>query len=149
MLTLSNLSPHPGARKQSKRVGRGQGTGRGKTSTRGQKGAKSRSGFSMKPGFEGGQMPLQRRIPKRGFTNIFKKQYAIVNVQDLECFEAGAKVDLESLIAQGLVGKKDQLVKLLGNGEISKSLTVAVDKVSASAREKIEGASGTIESTEK
>lgn len=149
MLTLSNLSPHPGSRKQGKRVGRGQGSGRGKTSTRGQKGQRSRSGFSLKPGFEGGQMPLQRRIPKRGFTNIFKKQYAIINVQDLECFDSGARVDREALISQGLVGAKDEFVKLLGKGVISKALTVAVDKVSTGAREKIEGASGTVENTEK
>ncbi len=149
MLTLSNLSPHPGSRKQKKRLGRGQGSGRGKTAARGQNGAKSRSGYSVKPGFEGGQMPLQRRLPKRGFTNIFKKQYSIVNVQDLDCFEAGTRVDRGALISRGLVGKNDQLIKLLGKGEINKALTVSFDKVSTGARAKIEGASGSIENSEK
>ena len=145
MLTLSNLSPNPGSRKNRKRVGRGQGSGRGKTSTRGHKGYKARSGSSIKPGFEGGQMPLQRRIPKRGFNNIFRKEFAIVNVNDLDVFEAGTKIDLAALVDAGLVAKKYKLVKVLGNGEISKSLTVAVDKLSESARKKIEAAGGTIE----
>ena len=145
MLTLSNLSPNPGSRKSRKRVGRGQGSGRGKTSTRGHKGYKARSGSSIKPGFEGGQMPLQRRIPKRGFNNIFRKEFAIVNVNDLEVFEAGTKIDLSALIDAGLVAKKFKLVKVLGNGEISKSLTVSVDKLSEAARKKIEAAGGTIE----
>ena len=145
MLTLSNLSPNPGSRKNRKRVGRGQGSGRGKTSTRGHKGYKSRSGSSIKPGFEGGQMPLQRRIPKRGFNNIFRKEFAIVNVIDLDAFEAGTKIDLAALIDAGLVAKKYKMVKVLGNGEITKSLTVAVDKLSETARKKIEAAGGTIE----
>ena len=114
MLNLSNLSPQPGSRKQRKRIGRGQGSGHGKTAARGQNGQKSRSGGSIKPGFEGGQMPLQRRLPKRGFNNIFKKQYAIVNVQDLEQFDAGARVDREALIEKGLIGKRELLVKVLG-----------------------------------
>ena len=145
MLTLGNLSPNPGSRKSRKRVGRGQGSGRGKTSTRGHKGYKARSGSSIKPGFEGGQMPLQRRIPKRGFNNIFRKEFAIVNVNDLEVFEAGTKIDLTTLVDAGLVAKKFKLVKVLGNGEISKSLTIAVDKLSESARKKIEAAGGTVE----
>ncbi|MCK4839121.1 MAG: 50S ribosomal protein L15 [Desulfobulbaceae bacterium] len=145
MLTLSNLSPNPGSRKNRKRVGRGQGSGHGKTSTRGHKGYKARSGSSIKPGFEGGQMPLQRRIPKRGFNNIFRKEFAIVNVNDLDVFEAGTKIDLAALVDAGLVAKKYKLVKVLGNGEISKSLTVAVDKLSETARKKIEAAGGTIE----
>ena len=145
MLTLNNLSPNPGSRKNRKRVGRGQGSGRGKTSTRGHKGYKARSGSSIKPGFEGGQMPLQRRIPKRGFNNIFRKEFAIVNVNDLDVFEAGTKIDLAALIDAGLVAKKYKLVKVLGNGELSKSLTVAVDKLSETARKKIEAAGGTIE----
>lgn len=145
MLTLGNLSPNPGSRKNRKRVGRGQGSGRGKTSTRGHKGYKARSGSSIKPGFEGGQMPLQRRIPKRGFNNIFRKDFAIVNVADLDVFEAGTKIDLAALVDAGLVAKKYKLVKVLGNGEISKSLTVAVDKLSETARKKIEAAGGTIE----
>ena len=145
MLDLSNLSPNPGSKRPRKRVGRGQGSGRGKTSTRGHKGYKARSGSSIKPGFEGGQMPLQRRIPKRGFNNIFRKEFAIVNVNDLEAFEAGTKIDLTALVDAGLVAKKFKMVKILGNGEISKSLTIAVDKLSESARKKIEAAGGTVE----
>jgi large subunit ribosomal protein L15 len=145
MLTLSNLSPHPGAKKQKKRVGRGQGTGQGCNAGRGMKGYKSRSGSGIKVGFEGGQMPLQRRLPKRGFSNPFRKQYAIVNVQDLERFAAGTKVDRQMLLDAGLVSKKCALVKLLGNGEIKNALTVALDKVSDSARQKIEAAGGKVE----
>jgi large subunit ribosomal protein L15 len=145
MLTLSNLSPNPGSKKTRKRVGRGQGSGHGKTATRGHKGYKARSGSSIKPGFEGGQMPLQRRIPKRGFNNIFRKEIAIVNVGDLEIFEAGTKIDRTALVNAGLMSKKYNLVKVLGDGEINKSLTVAVDKVSESARVKINAAGGTVE----
>ena len=145
MLTLNNLSPNPGSTRPKKRVGRGPGSGRGKTSTRGHKGYKARSGSGIKPGFEGGQMPLQRRIPKRGFTNIFRKEYGIVNVQDLERFDAGATVDRDALVASGLIASKFKLVKVLGNGEITKSLTVSVDKLSESARKKIEAAGGKIE----
>ncbi len=145
MLTLNNLSPQPGSRKARKRVGRGPGSGHGKTATRGHKGYKARSGGGIKIGFEGGQMPLQRRLPKRGFNNIFKKQYAIVNIQDLERFEAGAKVDKQALVAAGLVSQNDTLVKILGNGEVKNALTVSVDKVSGSARQKIEAAGGKIE----
>jgi len=145
MLNLSNLSPAPGSRKQKKRIGRGPGSGHGKTAGKGHKGAKARSGGGVKMGFEGGQMPLQRRLPKRGFNNIFKKQYAIVNLRDLARFEAGSKVDRQALLDAGLIGAKDTSVKLLGNGEIDKALTIAVDKVSRSARQKIEAASGAIE----
>ncbi len=145
MITLGNLSPKKGARRDRKRVGRGQGSGRGKTATRGHKGSKSRSGYGVRPGFEGGQMPLQRRLPKRGFNNIFRKEYTIVQVRDLEPFEAGTRVDRETLAEAGLIGKRDILVKVLANGELSKSLTVAVDKVSAGAKKKIEAAGGTVE----
>ena len=145
MLTLSNLSPHPGAKKQRKRVGRGQGTGQGTNAGRGMKGYKSRSGSGIKMGFEGGQMPLQRRLPKRGFNNPFRKQYAIVNVQELERFAAGTRIDRQALLEAGLVSKKYALVKILGNGEIKNALTVAVDKVSESAKQKIEAAGGTVE----
>jgi len=145
MLTLSNLSPQPGSRKAKKRVGRGLGSGHGKTATRGHKGYKARSGGGIKLGFEGGQMPLQRRLPKRGFNNIFKKVFAIVNLQDLERFAADTRVDKQALIAAGLVSKNDELVKVLGNGEVKCALTIAVDKVSASARQKIEAAGGKIE----
>lgn len=145
MLTLENLSPQPGSRKQRKRVGRGLGSGHGKTASRGQKGYKSRTGSGIKPGFEGGQMPLHRRLPKRGFNNIFKKQFGIVNLKDLDCFEAGARINRDALLEKGLIAKKDIYVKVLGDGDISKSLTFAVDKISASAREKIQAAGGTIE----
>ena len=145
MLTLSNLSPNKGAKRERKRVGRGQGSGRGKTATRGHKGAKSRSGYGTRPGFEGGQMPLQRRLPKRGFNNIFRKEYTIVQVSDLETFDAGSRIDREFLVQAGLIGKRTTLVKVLANGELSKSLTVAVDKVSEGAKKKIEAAGGTVE----
>jgi len=145
MLTLGNLSPNKGANRERKRVGRGQGSGRGKTATRGHKGAKSRSGYATRPGFEGGQMPLQRRLPKRGFHNIFRKEYTIVQVSDLEVFEPGSRVDREALIQTGLIDKRTTLVKVLANGELSKSLTVAVDKISQGARTKIEAAGGTVE----
>ena len=145
MLTLSNLSPQPGSRKNRKRVGRGEGSGHGKTAGKGHKGAKARSGSSLKIGFEGGQMPLQRRLPKRGFTNIFKEAFAIVNIKDLERFAEGATVDRQTLLDAGLIKKKYAQVKLLANGELSKKLTVAVTKVSASARQKIEAAGGTIQ----
>jgi large subunit ribosomal protein L15 len=145
MLTLSNLSPQPGSKKPRKRIGRGLGSGHGKTATRGHKGHKARSGGGIKLGFEGGQMPLQRRLPKRGFNNIFKKVFAIVNVQDLERFAADTRVDKQALIAAGLVNKNDDLVKILGNGEVKHALTVAVDKVSGAARQKIEAVGGKIE----
>ncbi len=145
MLTLSNLSPHPGSRKARKRVGRGPGSGTGKTAARGHKRFKARSGSSISPSFEGGQMPLHRRLPKRGFNNVFKKEYVIVNVQDLECFAPGTKVDRDALVQAGLINKKKSLIKLLGDGEIKNALNLVVDKVSESARQKIEAAGGTIE----
>ena len=145
MLTLSNLSPNKGANRDKKRVGRGQGSGRGRTATRGHKGSKSRSGYGTRPGFEGGQMPLQRRLPKRGFKNIFRKEYAIVQVSDLEVFDGGSRIDRETLMQAGLIDKKANLVKVLANGELSKSLTVTVDKVSEGARKKIEAAGGNVE----
>lgn len=145
MLDLSNLSPYPGATKQRKRLGRGHGSGHGKTSGRGHKGFKARSGSGIKPGFEGGQMPLQRRIPKRGFTNVFRKEIGIVNIGDFDRFDDGSLVNLESLIEKGLVGKKYTMVKVLGNGDLSKKVTVKVDKISDSARKKIVDAGGTIE----
>ncbi len=144
MLKLNNLSPSIGARKPKKRVGRGQGSGNGKTAARGHKGARARSGYSASPGFEGGQMPLHRRLPKRGFTNIFKKVYNLVSLDDLNIFEAGSTVDQESLIRVGLL-KNSGLVKILANGDIEKGLNVRVDKVSESAKEKIVAAGGTVE----
>ncbi|MFW8600506.1 50S ribosomal protein L15 [Desulfobacterota bacterium M19] len=145
MLTLSNLSPQPGSTKQKKRLGRGQGSGHGKTAARGENGYKSRSGSSIRPGFEGGQMPLHRRLPKRGFTNIFKSRFAVVNVESLEKFDDGAVVDRQALLDKGLVGRKYSQVKLLGNGDISKKLTVKIDRISAAARRKIEAAGGKVE----
>jgi len=145
MLNLSNLSPNPGSNRPRKRIGRGPGSGHGKTATRGHKGFKARSGSGVKVGFEGGQMPLQRRIPKRGFTNPFRKEYGVVNVAALEMFEVGTRVDRQVLVDAGLLGKKYALVKLLGDGELSKSLTVVVDKLSESAKRKIEAAGGKIE----
>ena len=142
---IHELSPVKGSRKAKKRVGRGPGSGHGKTSCRGHKGQKSRSGGSISPGFEGGQMPLQRRIPKRGFTNIFKKNYAIINVRDLGRFRPDSRVDIEGLIGSGLVKKVRDGVKLLGEGEISYALDIQVHRVSGSAREKIEAAGGKIE----
>jgi len=145
MLNLSNLSPQEGSRRPRKRLGRGHGTGHGKTSGRGHKGFKARSGSGVKPGFEGGQMPLQRRLPKRGFNNIFRKEYAVVNVKDLEKLETGSTVDRQALLDAGMIKKRFSMVKVLGDGEISKSLTIAVDKISKTARQKIESAGGKIE----
>ncbi|HYO77289.1 MAG TPA: 50S ribosomal protein L15 [Thermoanaerobaculia bacterium] len=142
-MELNNLKPKKGARHAKKRVGRGPGSGHGKTASRGEKGQKSRSGYSGKRGFEGGQMPLHRRIPKRGFTNIFKKDYAVVNVSDLDRFDNGASVDEATLRQAGLVKGQHDGVKILGDGELSKKLTVSATKFSKSAREIIEKAGGT------
>ena len=142
-MELNNLKPKKGSRHARKRVGRGPGSGHGKTASRGEKGQKSRSGFSRMRGFEGGQMPLHRRLPKRGFTNIFKKEHAIVNLGDLERFDNGATVDEASLRHAGLVKGKHDGVKVLGNGELTKKLTVHAAKFSASARKAIEAAGGT------
>ena len=146
-MDLSNLRPADGSKQSDNfRRGRGHGSGNGKTAGKGHKGQKARSGYSRRPGFEGGQMPLQRRVPKRGFNNIFATEYAIVNVSDLEKrFEAGATVDAESLVACGLLKKTLDGVKVLGKGEITKSLTVKVDAISESAKAKIEAAGGTVE----
>ncbi|MEN8258208.1 MAG: 50S ribosomal protein L15 [Thermodesulfobacteriota bacterium] len=145
-MNLSNLSPSPGSRKPKKRLGRGHGTGHGKTSGRGHKGYKARSGSGIKPGFEGGQMPIQRRLPKRGFNNIFRNEYAIVNVRDLQKMRSGSKVTRESLLKYGLIKASDSKVKILGDGELTKKFTVTVDKVSKSAQQKIESAGGSVAS---
>jgi len=141
-MELNNLKPKKGSRHAKKRVGRGPGSGHGKTASRGEKGQKSRSGFSRQPGFEGGQMPLHRRLPKRGFTNIFKRDYAVVNVSDLERFDNGTTVDEASLRKAGLVKGQHDGVKVLGDGKLSKKLTVSATKFSASARKQIEAAGG-------
>ena len=145
-MKLHELSPAEGSKKAVRRIGRGPASGQGKTAGKGQKGQKSRSGYSRRPGFEGGQMPLQRRIPKRGFNNIFATEYTIVNVCDLEArFEDGATVDVQSLKDCGLVTKELDGVKVLGRGELTKKLTVKVEKVSETAKTKIEAAGGTVE----
>ena len=143
-MKLHELRPPEGSRKKRRRVGRGEGSGSGKTAGRGTKGQNSRSGGGVSVGFEGGQMPLQRRIPKRGFTNIFEKVYEIINVKDLRNFAPGETIDREKLREAGLV-KKSVGLKLLGVGEISHPLTIKVDKVSRAAREKIESVGGTVE----
>lgn len=144
-MKLQELSPAPGAKKAPKRLGRGTGSGIGKTSARGQKGQKSRSGGGVRPGFEGGQMPLSRRLPKRGFTNIFAKEYAAINVSTLNSFEDGAVIDANALIEAGTIKKELCGIKILGNGEISKKLTVKAAKFTKTAEEKIKAAGGSIE----
>lgn len=145
MINLSNLQPAPGSTHARKRLGRGTSSGQGKTAGKGQKGQNSRAGGGVRVGFEGGQMPISRRLPKRGFYNVFAKNIAIVNVSDLDRFEADSVVDIVALRSARLVRGNVDGVKILGNGEISKSLKVIVDAVSASAREKIEKAGGSIE----
>lgn len=144
-MKLNELKSPPGANKRVKRVGRGPGSGHGKTSTRGHKGQKSRSGGGIRPGFEGGQMPLQRRIPKRGFTNIFKKEYAIVNVKDLNTFEDGTVITAALLIEKGLINKEKDGLKVLGDGELEKRLIVKAHKISKQAAQKITDQGGEIE----
>lgn len=144
-MRLHDLAPAPGAKTSKKRVGRGSGSGLGKTAGRGTKGQNSRSGGGTPPWFEGGQMPLQRRVPKRGFTNIFQRVYAIVNVEDLKRFEAGSEVTPESLRESGLIKKRNDGIKLLANGEIDHALTIRVHKASAAAVSKIEAAGGRVE----
>lgn len=145
-MKLHELSPANGSTKERKRIGRGAGSGQGKTAGKGHKGQKARAGRGMRPGFEGGQMPLQRRIPKRGFVNIFRTEMAIVNVAKLEkCFEAGETVTVEALVEKGLVKKVLDGVKVLGNGDITKALTVQANAFSESAKAKIEAAGGKIE----
>lgn len=145
-MKLHELQPAEGSVKDVKRIGRGHGSGNGKTAGKGHKGQKARSGGSIRPGFEGGQMPLQRRIPKRGFNNIFAKEFAEVNVSVLnDRFEDGAVVDAEALIASGAIKDAKDGIKVLGNGEITKKLTVKAAKFTASAQEKIEKAGGKAE----
>ena len=141
-MELNSLKPKKGSRHAKKRVGRGPGSGHGKTAARGEKGQKSRSGFSRQPGFEGGQMPLHRRLPKRGFTNIFKKDYAVVNVSDLERFDNGATVGEAELRKAGLVKGQHDGIKVLGDGKLSKKLSVSATKFSATAKKQIEAAGG-------
>jgi len=142
-IDLSNLKPAPGARRRSKRVGRGPGSGHGKTATRGNKGQNSRSGRKHYAGFEGGQMPLHRRLPKRGFTNIFKRTFAVVNVGDLGRFDG--EIDPESLLKAGVIRKLEDGLKILGGGDLDKALTVRAHRFSRSAHEKISKAGGKAE----
>jgi len=144
-MDLSNLKPAPGSTKNRKRIGRGPGSGTGKTSGKGHKGQNARSGGGVKPGFEGGQMPLHRRLPKRGFTSLNKKVYSLVNLRDLDAFEAGAIVDVEALGKAGLINGIKDGVKILADGELSKALTVQAHKFSKSAAEKIAAAGGKAE----
>jgi len=143
MLNLSNLSPQAGSTKQKKRVGRGPGSGHGKTAGRGHKGFKSRSGSGIKPGFEGGQMPLQRRLPKRGFNNIFKKEFTLVSLSQLNKLGTEDIITVDILVAAGIV-KKGALVKVLANGEVTNPLKVQVDKISKAAVALIEAAGGSV-----
>ena len=144
-MKLYELSPAAGSVKDVKRIGRGHGSGNGKTAGKGHKGQNARSGGGVRPGFEGGQMPMTRRIPKRGFNNIFATKYSVVNVSDLDQFVDGTVVDADLLKASGLIKKTNDGVKILGNGELTKNLTVKAAAFSASAKEKIEKAGGKAE----
>ncbi|MDK9717793.1 MAG: 50S ribosomal protein L15 [Trichlorobacter sp.] len=144
-MELNSLRPALGSTKNRKRIGRGIGSGHGKTATKGHKGQKARSGGSIKPGFEGGQMPLQRRLPKRGFRPLDRNEYVLINLQQLDVFEAGSCVDREAMNAKGLLKKSNLPVKVLANGDITKALTIKADKFSKSAIEKIQAVGGKIE----
>ncbi len=143
---LSMLKPNPGFKHKRKRIGRGPGSGWGRRAGKGQKGQKARSGGGVRPGFEGGQMPLQRRLPKRGFINVFRREYAVVNLEDIvKHFPEGGEITVEALKAKGLVPRKAELVKILGNGNIDKAYAIKVHKVSGTVRDKIEKAGGSVE----
>ena len=144
-MKLHELSPAPGSTKSVFRKGRGAGSGNGKTAGKGHKGQKARSGGSIRPGFEGGQMPLQRRIPKRGFNNIFAKEYVSINVDVLNSFEDGAVVDAQAIADAGIIKNTRDGIKILGRGELERKLTVIASAFSASAKEKIEAAGGKAE----
>lgn len=144
-MKLHELKPADGARKSPKRIGRGTGSGLGRNAGKGEKGQKARSGGGVRPGFEGGQMPLYRRLPKRGFTNIFAKEITSINVDRLNVFEDGTEVTVDLLLQKGVISKANDGVKILGNGELKKKLTVKVNKFSKTAAEKIEAAGGRAE----
>lgn len=142
---MNSLKPAIGSTKNRKRIGRGTGSGHGKTATKGHKGQKARSGGNVEPGFEGGQMPMQRRLPKRGFNPLSHKEYALVNVGQMDIFEAGQSVDVETLLESGLISRVRDGVKVLANGEMTKAIKVRAHKFSAAAKAKIEAAGGTAE----
>ncbi len=144
-MELNNLKPAVGSTKNRKRIGRGTGSGHGKTACKGHKGQKARSGGNVEPGFEGGQMPMQRRLPKRGFNPLSRKEYTLVNLGQLDLFDAGSCVDIEAMLKSSLIGKVRDGVKVLADGELTKALTVKAHKFSAAAREKIVAAGGTAE----
>ncbi len=144
-MKLNELSPAAGSTKKRRRVGRGPGSGLGTTAGRGYNGLKSRSGGNVRPGFEGGQMPIHRRLPKRGFTNIFKKKIAVLNLRDLAKFESGSVIDAAFLVKEGLVKGQWDIIKILGQGEIENSLTIKSCSLSKSATQKIEAAGGKVE----
>ncbi len=144
-MKMHELAPAIGSTKESKRIGRGHGSGNGKTAGKGHKGQKARAGHGMRPGFEGGQMPLQRRVPKRGFNNIFAEKWLAINVSALEVFEDGTVVDAAALAQKGIIKKTDLPVKVLGNGKITKKLEVKLNAFSATASEKINAAGGKTE----
>lgn len=144
-MELNSIKPAIGASKNRKRIGRGPGSGHGKTATKGHKGQKARSGGSIKAGFEGGQMPMHRRLPKRGFTPLTRKDYAIVNLGQLDIFEAASSVDAAALLKSGLISGVRDGVKVLATGELTKALTIKAQKFSAAAKEKILAAGGTVE----
>ena len=144
-MKLHELSPAEGSVRAAWRKGRGPGSGNGKTAGKGHKGQNARSGGGVRPGFEGGQIPLYRKLPKRGFNNRFAKAYAIINVSDLECFDNGAVIDIDTLLSEGIIKKELDGLKVLGNGELTKNITVRAAGFSASAKEKIEAAGGKAE----
>lgn len=144
-MELNTIKPAVGASKNRKRIGRGTGSGHGKTATKGHKGQKARSGGSVKPGFEGGQMPMQRRLPKRGFNPLTRKEYSLVNIGQLDVFESGSAIDAGALIEAGLIKKIGDGIKVLAKGDLTKSLTIKAHKFSTAAREKIMAAGGTVE----
>lgn len=144
-MELHNLKPAKGATHKKKRVGRGPGSGHGKTACRGSKGQRSRSGHSMQPGFEGGQMPLHRRLPKRGFTNIFRREYAVINLSQLSAFKAGSTVTPEELVRKGLVKRSVNGIKILAEGDLKTPLIVRAHKFSSLAAKKIQAVGGTVE----
>lgn len=144
-MELNNLRPSAGSTKNRKRIGRGTGSGHGKTATKGHKGQKARSGGSIKAGFEGGQMPLQRRLPKRGFTPLDRVEYSLVNISKLDIYESGSVIDVMSLVSKGLIKSNRFAVKILGNGDLSKSFKIVANKFSQTAKDKIVAAGGSFE----